>query len=432
MPTSSSKNGFASGTLILMADGTTKPIESLHTGDMIMSFNLRDADAPLEPKIVEHTYKRLDRDLLEVKTDDNKTLHVAPGQLFINPGDDWRFATETAYIVDLEGNAHKFDVNRIDRGKHWIYDITVEKNHSLIANGIRVHNLLAGANGGPKNNPKDTGRAGVPGTGNRTDSTTKDRNPPDKTPRNTSPNDKQTKSPNTKESVNNPNNGGRGKGGDGPNGGGPQNTNNVGSNKKKKNNKNKDKSEPSGPATAISTLTQIRDQMDFICTLLAGTEYSKWLTYKSAAITATDNSLTLASAYLDAVLRSTMLMADKSTLITRQGDITNAIIIIKAEMSKTSTLSILTQSVINACGNVNQFVAQSLEIISKYVGNTTQNKKKYDVKVDNIQTPKVTNTTVIVDYRSGGTGASYNYDYRIVNGKTYQFIPGTGWVVVQG
>jgi hypothetical protein len=134
--------GFAAGTKVLMADGKEKAIEDINAGDVVLSFNQLDAFGVLEPKKVLNTYKRLDRNPLKVKVHNSDIeLTVAEGQLFINPGSDWKNATNINEIIDGEGNVHKFDVSRISRGKHAIYDIIVEDNHSLIANGVRVHNM---------------------------------------------------------------------------------------------------------------------------------------------------------------------------------------------------------------------------------------------------------------------------------------------------
>lgn len=134
--------GFAAGTKVLMADGKEKAIEDINTGDVVLSFNQLDAFGVLEPKRVLNTYKRLDRNPLKVKVHNSDIeLTVAEGQLFINQGSDWKNATNINEIIDGEGNVHKFDVSRITRGKHAIYDIIVEDNHSLIANGVRVHNM---------------------------------------------------------------------------------------------------------------------------------------------------------------------------------------------------------------------------------------------------------------------------------------------------
>lgn len=134
--------GFAAGTKVLMADGSERTIENIKTGDLVLSFDQLDAFGALEPKRVLNTFKRIDRNPLKVKvvgSDDELT--VAPGQLFINPGSDWKDAVNINEIIDGDGNVHKFNVSQITRGKYQMYDIIVEDNHSLIANGVRVHNM---------------------------------------------------------------------------------------------------------------------------------------------------------------------------------------------------------------------------------------------------------------------------------------------------
>jgi len=134
--------GFAAGTKILMADGSEKEIEKIKTGDLVLSFNQLDAFGKLEPKRVLNTFKRLDRNPLKVKIiDSDVELVVAPGQLFINQGSDWKDAININEMIDSRGQVYRFNVNQITRGKHQIYDIIVEDNHSLIANGVRVHNM---------------------------------------------------------------------------------------------------------------------------------------------------------------------------------------------------------------------------------------------------------------------------------------------------
>lgn len=134
--------GFAAGTKVLMADGSERAIENIKTGDLVLSFDQLDAFGALEPKRVLNTFKRIDRNPLKVKVVGSEVeLTVAPGQLFINPGSDWKDAVNINEIIDGDGNVHKFDVSQITRGKHQMYDIIVEDNHSLIANGVRVHNM---------------------------------------------------------------------------------------------------------------------------------------------------------------------------------------------------------------------------------------------------------------------------------------------------
>jgi hypothetical protein len=134
--------GFGAGTQILMADGSHKAIENIKTGDMVLSFSQLDAFGQLEPKRVLNTFMRVDRNPLKVSVPDTEIeLMVAPGQLFINSNSSWKEASNINEIIDNTGNVHKFDVNQITRGKHQMFDIIVEDNHSLIANGVRVHNM---------------------------------------------------------------------------------------------------------------------------------------------------------------------------------------------------------------------------------------------------------------------------------------------------
>lgn len=143
MKVNSPLNGFGQGTLVLMADGKEKPIEQILPGDKVMSFDQFDAFAPLEARKVLDIASRIDRGALEINViDSDIKLTVAPGQLFINTKHDWHNATNINEIIDRNGNVCKFDVKQIKTGKHAIYDIIVEDNHSLVANGVRVHNMV--------------------------------------------------------------------------------------------------------------------------------------------------------------------------------------------------------------------------------------------------------------------------------------------------
>ena len=143
MKVNSKLNGFGQGTMVLMADGSQKAIEKIKAGDMVLSFDQLNAFAPLEAKRVLDTASRVDRGALEVIVEDTgASLKVAPGQLFINTNQDWHRASTINEIIDRDGNICKFEVKQIKTGKYAIYDIIVEDNHSLIANGVRVHNML--------------------------------------------------------------------------------------------------------------------------------------------------------------------------------------------------------------------------------------------------------------------------------------------------
>lgn len=135
--------GFGAGTKILMADGTEKSIENVKTGDLVLSFDQLNAFGNLESKRVIDTFSRIDRNPLKIKVNNsNVELTIATGQLFIDSGNDWKEANNINEIIDGNGNVHSFDVSQITRGKHLMFDIIVEDNHSLIANGVRVHNMI--------------------------------------------------------------------------------------------------------------------------------------------------------------------------------------------------------------------------------------------------------------------------------------------------
>lgn len=154
MKVNSKNRGFVRGTLVVMADGREKPIEQIRPGDYVLSFDEFDAGAPLEPRRVLDIFNRIDSNVLEVKAGDS-TLLVAKDQMFIGPNNDWKEVYNHSLVVDRSGQSTEYTVSKISKGKHQIYDITVEDNHSLIANGLRVHN--AGTQGSSKGNDSSWG-----------------------------------------------------------------------------------------------------------------------------------------------------------------------------------------------------------------------------------------------------------------------------------
>ena len=131
--------GFAEGTPVLMADGKWKPIEQVKQGDWVMSFNHKAEGYPLEPKQVINTLSAIHGDCVEVWAGDKVTI-VAKDQLFFTPGATWSPSYETKKVIDFSGNIQDIQVRKVRKGKWKLFDITVEENHSLIANDLRVHN----------------------------------------------------------------------------------------------------------------------------------------------------------------------------------------------------------------------------------------------------------------------------------------------------
>lgn len=152
--------GFAEGTPVLMASGEWKAIEKIKVGEMVMSFDPKGQSDDLVPRKVVNTLNDTFRDCIEVHAAGTVTV-AAKNQLFFIPGAGWLPAYETKTVVGYDGAATPIQVRNVKGGKWKIYDITVDENHSLVANGLRVHN-----GGGKKRRsppPQPIVTAGKPG-----------------------------------------------------------------------------------------------------------------------------------------------------------------------------------------------------------------------------------------------------------------------------
>jgi hypothetical protein len=135
--------GFAEGTPILMADGTWKAIEQVKQGDWVMSFDPKIENSPLEPQKVVDTVSTMHRDCIEIHANGKVTI-VAKNQLFFTPGANWAPGYETKQIIDYSGYAQNIQTRKVRGGKFKVFDLQVEKTHSLVANDLRVHNFIFG------------------------------------------------------------------------------------------------------------------------------------------------------------------------------------------------------------------------------------------------------------------------------------------------
>lgn len=344
MRVNSKNRGFVEGTLVLMADGKQKPIEQIQTGDYVLSFNEFDADAPLEAMPVTNTFSRIDNNILEVKVGE-ETLLVAENQMFMGPHNDWKEVYSHSLVVDVDGNPIEYTVNKVKKGKHKVYDITVDENHSLIANGIRVHNQGVDSSvrsGGPAGRDKSTDAVGRSGTG------------PQKSPNTKTSN---TKGTNTTKGPNSQNtNGGgaaksqssRGSQEGAREGGGNRDVNGSSGNgqnaayrksnnqkppvatKKKSKAKELDPVKPNGLAVGTKLIETIEDTVDVLQELIVSFTPAQLTTTKVSIQAGVDVIYSFANEYVAALYASEMKVYDKVELIQSA----NTIMLNAAELKK--------------------------------------------------------------------------------------------------
>lgn len=170
---------FAAGTLILLPDGKTVPIEAVATNITVLSFPTEDTGTaiPLVPNKVLKIYHNVTQEFLRLSFADGRPpLIVTPGHRFfddtagftkiaelVNP------ETQQATIVDVKGGienvsvewlrfneetAHLFErsserriyvdgkcIDKENAPEGWkTYNLEIENYHTYVANGVRVHN----------------------------------------------------------------------------------------------------------------------------------------------------------------------------------------------------------------------------------------------------------------------------------------------------
>ncbi len=138
---------FLAGTRILMADGTTKAIEDIRTGDKILT-RLSDVSSILIEDTVVRTFAHNVNGYLVI----NGSLSVTDiHQILVNGV--WKTAGEIKngdVLIDQKGN--RVYVNSIEKkaGRVPVYNFETELRHTYFANGIYVHNDKGGGPDTPR------------------------------------------------------------------------------------------------------------------------------------------------------------------------------------------------------------------------------------------------------------------------------------------
>jgi hypothetical protein len=129
---------FTGETLILMADGTSRPIADIVVGDLVAAFADHRGSA-LESRAVTDVMKHENHSVYSIDG-----LVLATGEHpFLSGGGDWVDADSINPGDELTlGNGGLHVVERIARadGVHDVYNLTVEGLHTYVAGGFRVHN----------------------------------------------------------------------------------------------------------------------------------------------------------------------------------------------------------------------------------------------------------------------------------------------------
>lgn len=128
---------FKAGTLILMADGSQKPIELIKAGDLVKTRDLENSNNLINVKVLK-THQTLSGEYLII----NNNLEVTPEHI-LRVNNSWRVANSIQLGDMLENSAGEAviveSVKRIYES-NLVYNLSVESPHTFIANGIYVHN----------------------------------------------------------------------------------------------------------------------------------------------------------------------------------------------------------------------------------------------------------------------------------------------------
>lgn len=132
---------FAPGTLVSMADGSTKPIEQVVAGDKVLSFaeDMDEGRGALEARSVVRTFVTPNQPLLSLGD-----VSVTPGHMMLSGDGQFRPLAEVIdkgeTLVNMAGDVVPLpDVEEVD-GRHTVYNFEVEGHHTYVAAGLRVHN----------------------------------------------------------------------------------------------------------------------------------------------------------------------------------------------------------------------------------------------------------------------------------------------------
>ncbi|MEV6350583.1 RHS repeat-associated core domain-containing protein [Actinoplanes sp. NPDC051851] len=149
-----SPNSFAAGTPVLMADGTTKPIEQVHPGDRVLAGDPSTGERSAQT-VTAHITGNGDKTLIAVTTTDGGTLTATDGHPFwvdrdgdpSTPGGDWVDAAELRqgqWLRTSDGRLVRVAGTHALRQFAYAHNLTVANLHTYYvlaaATPILVHN----------------------------------------------------------------------------------------------------------------------------------------------------------------------------------------------------------------------------------------------------------------------------------------------------
>ncbi|MBP5621312.1 MAG: hypothetical protein J6X44_04785, partial [Thermoguttaceae bacterium] len=137
---------FAAGTLVLMADGSRKQIETIRPGDMVLAPNHLDPESkPVSARVVRFFDNGL-KEVVRVRFEGGTELVCTPGHRFYVIGQGWKHACDLIagdYCLSSEGKSVAFEERgKVEKSVN-VYNLEVEGKHTYNVGttiGMLVHN----------------------------------------------------------------------------------------------------------------------------------------------------------------------------------------------------------------------------------------------------------------------------------------------------
>ncbi len=156
---------FAGDTLVSVPGGTQQ-IDKIQVGDNVCSF---DDKGEIYASKVLKVHKHENEDVVRYKLWGGKFVDATPNHWVLNQFNAFvgiGTLGNDDCVVDEFGHLRPI-VERAELGAHTVYNLTVEGQHTFIANGVRVHNAglgpqIAGAGGGGGSSSKGGGGKSKP------------------------------------------------------------------------------------------------------------------------------------------------------------------------------------------------------------------------------------------------------------------------------
>ena len=136
--------GCFTGDTLVSVPGGTQRIDQINVGDNVCSF---DSKGIIHEAKVLKVHKHEGEDVVRYKLWGDSFLDATPNHWVLNQYNAFvGIGTLGAddCIVDEQVHLRPI-ISRTDLGEHTVYNLTVENQHTFIANGVRVHNAGLGA-----------------------------------------------------------------------------------------------------------------------------------------------------------------------------------------------------------------------------------------------------------------------------------------------